>query len=200
MPARRAVFGYASLVNRASATQTLGRDPGPMLPARLRGWRRRWSQCRDNLRAEKTFAREPGGELPPWIVGLNVEPLGGEDPGAHPNGVLVEVSEAELDRLDVREIRYDRVEVGEQIELAGGGEPPFGSVVVYRGKRERFCAEPPPGAVIMASYLRAVEEGFAVLGPDELEVFRATTGPPPVETIEARLVRDLIPPGNPREW
>lgn len=195
-----AVFGYASLVNRSSAAETLGRDPGPLLPARLRGWRRRWSQCRDNIAAEKTFAREPGGELPRWVLALNVEPVEDEDAVPAPNGALVEISEQELERLDVRELRYDRLEVTGQIEVADGEGVPFDRVMAYRAKPERFVAEPPPGAVIIAGYLRAIEAGFSDLGPGERELFFETTGPPPVERIEAKLVKDRIPPGNPRQW
>ena len=54
--------------------------------------------------------------------------------------------------------------------------------------------------MILASYERAVEAAFESLGPGELELFRETTGPRPVEVVEAALVRDRIPPGNPREW
>jgi len=59
---------------------------------------------------------------------------------------------------------------------------------------------PPPGAVILAPYLRAVEAAFGTLGSDQLDLFNRTTGPPPVEVIEAVLVRDEIPAGNPRDW
>ena len=107
-----AVFGYASLVDPRSAGATLGR-PVRAAPARLPGWRRRWSLYRDNLREEKTFAIEPGGEVPPFVLGLNLEPAPDSNPAV--NGVLIEVSEAELERLDLREIRYDRLDVTELI-------------------------------------------------------------------------------------
>lgn len=191
---RIAVFGYGSLVDPASAAITLARPVPAPRPARLRGWRRRWSIARDNLRVEKTFAREPGGELPPWILGLNLE----RDPaeGEPPNGALVELSEDELDRLDLREMRYDRVEVTGEAE---GGED-FGLVVTYVTKPEHFAPRPPEGAIVMRSYLETVERAFAALGDGQLEAFRRSTGPPPVDVVEAVLVRDEIPPGNPRDW
>src|SRR5512133_2543798 len=107
---RLAVFAYGSLVNAASFEQTLGRVPPAPSPARLSGWRRRWSVVRDNLATEKTFAA-PGGELPRWVLGLNVEPGGSEDHSLDPNGALFEVSAAELERLDLREMRYARIDV-----------------------------------------------------------------------------------------
>ena len=190
-----AVFGYASLVSAESASATLGRPvPTPLRPARLRGWRRRWSQARDNHRAEKTFAL-PDGSLPDYCLGLNVER--GEDDAGPVNGVLIELREAELDRLDIREIRYDRVEVTDLIEAEG---PLPERVITYTAKQANFAPEPPPGTIILATYAAAVEEAFEALGPGELEHYRACTGPHPAERVAATLVRDAIPKGNPRAW
>ena len=44
------------------------------------------------------------------------------------------------------------------------------------------------------------EAAFGTLGADQLDLFHETTGPPPVEVVEAVLVRDEIPIGNPRDW
>jgi hypothetical protein len=190
--ARIALFAYGSLVAPEGVARTLGRCPVPV-PTSVRGWRRRWSQVRDNLAVEKTFALV-GGELPRWILGLNLEPCG--DPGAFPNGALIEVSEGELERLDHRELRYDRVDVSADVE----GEHDFDRVVTYCAKPAHFAADPPSGGVVLGSYVRAVESAFERLGHGQLELFRRTTGPPPVEVVEATLVRDRIPAGNPREW
>ena len=190
---RLAVFAYASLVGRPSAAETLGRPVEPTAPARLDGWSRGWTVYRDNLSAEKTFARAGDGALPRFCLGLGLEP----DPDARPpNGALIEVTAAELERLDLREMRYERVEVTVAIDP----EPSFDRVFAYRARPAHRCAEPPEGAVIIASYLRAVEAAFDALGAGELDAFRATTEPPPVEVVEATLVRDRIPEGNPREW
>jgi cation transport regulator ChaC len=188
-----AVFGYGSLVLPDNAALTLGRPVPPPEPATLRGWRRRWSLCRDNRSSEKTFAREPGGELPPFMLGLNLERVG--DSALAPNGALLALSEEELERLDRRELRYDRVEVTEE-----AGDHGFDTVFTYTAKERHFAPHPPPGAVAMASYIRTLERGFNLLGDDQWERFLQTTGLPPVEAIEAVLVRDAIPPGNPREW
>jgi hypothetical protein len=190
MTARIGLFAYGSLVDPRSASRTLGRDVPRPIAARLEGWRRRWSQCRDNLAVEKTFARRDGGPMPRHLLGLNVER---SDSGeTAPNGALLEITEKELLRLDVRELRYDRVEVP-----AFGG---FERVFIYTAKRSNFAPQPPPGAAIVRAYAASVEAAFANLGDDELRLFRETTGPPPVELVEAVLVRDRIPPGNPREW
>jgi cation transport regulator ChaC len=188
-----AVFGYGSLVSPASAAETLGRAVEP-IPARLQGWRRRWTICRDNLASEKTFALADGS-VPPYVLGLNLEP----DPDCAANGVLIELTPAEADRLDLREVRYDRTDVTGAAELAEG-ELPEMRVITYVAKPGRYAPSPPAGAVVMATYVSTVEAAFAALGDGELERFRATTDAPPVHAVEATLVKDAIPPGNPRRW
>jgi cation transport regulator ChaC len=188
-----AVFGYGSLVSPASAAETLGREIEASPPVRLRGWRRRWSTFRDNLTAEKTFARADDGTLPPWCLGLNVEPTP-DEPG--PNGVLLYLTAGELDRLDLREMRYDRVEVSDAFDDLPAGM----TVFAYTAKPRQHAPEPPDGAVVISSYVTAVEGAFASLGDAQLDLFRETTEAPPVPVIDAVLVRDHIPQGNPRDW
>jgi hypothetical protein len=188
------VFAYGSLVSPASTAETLGREVDPQ-PARLLGWRRRWSLGRDNMSAEKTFARAGGGELPRVCLGLNIEPASKGDEA--PNGAVIELTEDELARLDVREVRYDRVDVTGAIEDLRDG---IDQVTAYRAKPERFLAQTPPESVVIAAYLQAVEAAFEELGPGQLEAFRRTTGAPPAPVIEGVLVRDEIPAGNPRRW
>lgn len=192
------VFGYGSLIAPESVGHNLQR-PIEVVPADLHGWRRRWSLLRDNHAAEKTFALADGS-LPDFILGLNVE-AEGEDPAGPVNGGLIELTEGELERVDEREIRYDRIEVTERIALRDRGGDPPSRVYTYTAKRpQHFAPEPPPNSVIVAAYLAIVEYGFEELGGGELQRFEATTGPPPVEVAEAQLVKDEIPPGNPRRW
>jgi hypothetical protein len=191
---RLAVFAYGSLVSAASAGRTLGRGVEPASNARLPGWQRGWTQARDNLSSEKTFARGDG-TTPPYCLGLNVEP---DAHGDGPNGTLIEVSGPELERLALREIRYDRVEVTDVV--AAEHSHSFDRVFTFTAKPGNLAPTPPPGAVVLASYLRAVEAAFASLGPAELALFRETTAPLAVEVVEAVLVRDRIPPGNPTDW
>ena len=195
---RIAVFAYGSLVSPTSTSETLGRPVAALTLARLTGHARRWTLARDNLASEKTFAR-PDGSLPRFCLGLNLEPEP-EPEAPAPNGALVEVSAAELERLDLREMRYRRTDVTSQIEpapTAGGG---FEAVYAYLARPEHHRPEPPADAVVIASYPRLIEAAFAELGSDQLDLYRATTPAPPVEVTEATLVADAIPQGNPRAW
>jgi cation transport regulator ChaC len=193
-PGRLGLFAYGSLVNPAGAERTLGRPVELVALARLAGWRRRWSTVRDNLTSEKTFARRSGGELFGHVLGLNLEPS--EERDEAPNGAIIALTEAELRRLDVREMRYDRIEVTGHLELPPG----LDRVFAYRAKPAHHAPEPPDGAVAIATYVEAVEAAFAALGGSERKLYLATTGPPPVEVVDAVLIRDRVPPGNPREW
>ena len=189
-----ALFAYGSLVDRASAESTLGRPLGEIRRARLRGWRRRFSQARDNRAAEKTFAMLDG-RTPARILGLNVEP--GADPEDAPNGVLIAVTAADLEALDRRELHYDRIDVGTAI---CGCEGFAESVFTYVAKPQNLAPEPPPDSVILASYAATVEAAFDGLSPADGELYRQTTLPYPAPIVEGVLVADRIPPGNPRAW
>jgi cation transport regulator ChaC len=186
-----AVFAYGSLVSRASAELTLGRPLGRFEPATLRGWRRGYFQARHNPTCEKSFARAEGGELPEFILALGLE----RDPQGEVNGALIELTEAEADRLDARELRYERRDVTADVAPQG-----FASAFTYVARAENRAPQPPAGAVILASYVRATEGAFAALGEDELGRYRSSTQIPGVEIVEGVLVRDEVPPGNPRDW
>jgi cation transport regulator ChaC len=189
-----AVFGYGSLVSPVSAAQSLGREVELAGIVRLAGWRRRWTICRDNNASEKTFALADG-TVPPYVVGLNIE----HDPACEgANGALVEITEAEADRLDLREMRYDRIDVTADVRADAG--PSFDRVIAYTAKAAHHAPEPPAGAIVIAEYVRTVEAAFEELGEGQLEAFHVTTDPPPVDPSEATLIADEIPEGNPRRW
>jgi hypothetical protein len=189
---RLAVFGYASLVDPASAGATLGRPVEIAALARLRGHARGWTVGRDNTATEKTFARADG-TVPRYCLGLNVHPAEGAQA---PNGILIEVAEAELDRLDIRELRFHRTEVTAAIE----SDVAFDAVFTYMARPENLHLAPPDDAIVVATYPSHVEKAFAALGAEQLELYRATTPPPPVAVTAAALIGDAIPPGNPRAW
>ena len=73
-------------------------------------------------------------------------------------------------------------------------------MLAYTARPAHHHPTAPRDAIVIGNYLRTVEAAFAALGPEQLDLFRATTVPPPVEVIDATLVRDEIPEGNPRAW
>jgi hypothetical protein len=190
------VFGYGSLVSRISIAATLGREAPAPIPARLKGWQRRWSIYRVNTAHEKVFERVDGEPFE-HVVGLNIERAPDAPESEWPNGALIELTEAELERLDLRERRYDRVEVTGDVAAADVG---FDRIFAFTAKREHFAVKTPPDAIIIASYVRACEAAFNELGADAWARFKATTGDFPVPVVDARLVVDDIPEGNPRAW
>ncbi len=187
-----AVFAYGSLVAAASAAEALGRPVTPE-PATLAGWMRGFTVVRDNRTSEKTFARRDDGTIPDWVLGLDVAAADGSV-----NGALIAIGEAELDRLDRREIRYRRVEVGAAV--AGPAAGRFDRIYTYAARPEHHAPVPPAGAVIIAAYEATVKAAFAALGGGELDRYLATTSPCAAERIDAELVADRIPAGNPRRW
>jgi hypothetical protein len=193
---RVAVFGYATLVSAASAGETLGRPVEFAAVARLNGWARGWTLGREQARSEKTFARLDGS-VPRFCLGLNLDR---DESAPAPNGVLIELTESELDRLDLREIRYLREDVTDEITVTGGDADGFETVYAYRARPERHHPTPPDDAVIVATYPATIEAAFEALGPDQVSLYRETTASPPVEVVEAELIADGIPPGNPRAW
>ena len=190
-----AVFAYGSLVSPASAAVTLGRSGVEVVPAALAGRRRSFTLLRDNRACEKTFARRGDDWIPDHVLALNIAEGGTAD---SVNGALLDVSEAEVERLDLREIRYRRIEVSALVAPAAAAR--FDRVFAYIARPEHHAAIPPPDAVVLAAYEAAVEEAFAKLGERELERYRASTDRGNAARIDAYLLSGEIPVGNPRRW
>ncbi len=154
------VFGYASLV---------GDWAGQGLPARLRGYRRRFGVATDNTVAipgYKMYLRRSDGVRPAVFVAfVDIEP----DPGTTVGGLARPVDDAELELLDSRERNYDRVDVTDRIDGVDG------RVWTYRGKeegRERLRRGRAEGRVVVSrDYIERVRAGFAALGAAQQRAF-----------------------------
>ena len=119
------VLGYGSLLNLESAGKTLGRlvRPEDVVPVEVEDHLRLW-----NLVAPVQLI-ERGNE---WVnaVFLDLQPR----PGYRANGILIEVSPAELDNLDIREQNYTRLDISAKT----ADRPDHGTVFAYVGKPEFF--------------------------------------------------------------
>jgi len=156
------IFGYGSLVSSADVARTLGRHPEFIYPITLNGWIREWGIVIDNAGAQHRSVRLADGTVVPGcIVVLNVRRPTAQERPTHPNGVLFEVTEAELLLMDARETHYDRHEVTQDIT---GGPP--GVIYTYVG-RDQHLLRPTirKSVVIPADYSELVAQAF--LGLDE---------------------------------
>ncbi|MEM7059225.1 MAG: gamma-glutamylcyclotransferase family protein [Pseudomonadota bacterium] len=131
----RHYFGYGSLVNAGT------RQPGETaFPCVLEGWRRTWTHFYQ-------APRDPGRSL-------SIR----EEAGHQIAGVVVELQDNALARLDERERGYERLELdGALFDLAGGLCPD--SVYVYRS----LSTVPENGLQthpILRSYMDVVMQGY----------------------------------------
>ena len=161
MPSKQYIFGYGSLVSADDVARTLGRIPSLIHPVKLKGWVREWGVVIDNTKAAHRCVRLADGRIAPgYIAVLNVRrPAAGERP-TDPNGVLFEVTEADLRKIDERETHYKRLVVTDSVV-----NKPTGTIYTYTG-HDRFLLTgmDRPDIVIPGAYHDLVEQGFASLG------------------------------------
>jgi len=129
-----------------------------------------------DLPGYKHYVDPDTGERPAlYVAYLDLVP----DPESTVNGMVFALDVEPLKALDSRERNYERHEMSQRMEPAVEGR-----VWVYLGTgaaRERFERGRASGtAVINRPYLDDVRDGFAQLGPGQLERFDASTDPPPV--------------------
>lgn len=127
------IFGYGSLMDRSSMELTLGGSfKDSIYQVHLDGYNRKWNFTRafddpaflevtPEARLYDHFYIKNGDTLPlERILGLNIV----EKPGSSMNGILYILSPEDLEKLDRREIGYERIEVQDSIRefLIEGGE------------------------------------------------------------------------------
>ena len=143
------VFGYGSLVNPKSIQRTLGREIAKedLLEARLSDHVRKW-------------------QLVDWIIiqDLNPERIIPaifldvvREQGKKVNGILFQLFEEELDKMDRRERNYDRIHISNLID-------PTVSDPVYTYVGNEKYTVPPKESVVLARYERLIEEGLSFRG------------------------------------
>lgn len=169
-----ALFGYGSLISKASLELTLGHPyAGPLLPCEVRGWRRRWNAFTPNTL--RFYAVTEAGRLyPDRIVYLNVQ----RDAGASINGMLFVVTAEELAALDKREWIYSCVSVQGALQgacVVGGDVQIYAGLDQYLLHDAGMIAE----AGLRKSYCATVDRGLMALGPEFRTQFENTTDPLP---------------------
>ena len=188
------IFGYGSLLSRASLERTLGQayEHG-LQTASLPGWRRTWDVRQPN---RAFYAESADGRVyPENILYLNVT----EHPGSILNGVVVVVKGEQLLGLDQREWMYDRVAVTQDLQdvrIIGG------DVFLYVGKPEFVVRDvkSPQIAAVRATYLEIVKTGLAALDASFRAAYERSTDPVPNHlVIEDHLdqAKTNTPPARP---
>ena len=203
MTASTWVFGYGSLVSPASLAPTLGRS-GPddirAVPAELIGFGRRWNYGSLTLRGSW---RHDDVLVSGIVISLGLESAEAETC----NGVLVQVTDDELARLDWRERDYERTDVTEQIGLGHGGSDERavvadhavvaehavvdGRIVTYVPRPsavDRYLAARDDGrAAVRLAYWDLVHDAFSGLGRSALDRFTSHTPAPDVPIADVHL-------------
>jgi cation transport regulator ChaC len=185
-PGEAGIFGYGSLLSRASLERTLGREYTPALQtASLRGWRRTWDVRQPN---RAFYAETDAGHFyPENILYLNVT----AHPGSVLNGVIIVVMLEELLALDQREWMYDRLAVTKDFQDARIND---GDVFLYVAKPEFVIrnVRSPRTAAVRATYLAIVEAGLAELGVAFRADYERSTDPVPGHLV----IDDFLDPGQ----
>lgn len=165
-----AIFGYGSLLSRASMEQSLGRQyDGPFVAAELEGWQRDWTVAMPN---HIGFYADIDGKrvAPGQIMYLNVRAR----KDARINGVLFVVDPDELRRFDEREWIYSRERVNGAVR---GVEVSGGDVWLYVGLSEYICDHhaTPRERAVRRTYVDIVESALAEWGDDFRARYVAST-------------------------
>jgi len=104
------IFGYGSLVDYLNT-------PDVRL-AKLKGSRRKWNVCMDNSDeiSGNSFCIQPVTKFRPPIFVTFLNILIEQDMGSTTNGLLIPVGSNLLEKLDIREWNYERIDVTERIQ------------------------------------------------------------------------------------
>jgi hypothetical protein len=164
------IFGYGSLVSPKDVFRTLGRRVELIYPVELHGWIRDWGIAVDITKTHRKFKLYKG--CPGYVAALNIRrPESGEHP-TNPNGVLFEVTDEDLAKLDKREYCYERVDVTADII-----DPPANAIVYAYSGLDTYLLARKKGleVVIVKLYQDIVTEGFTALGPSVYKKYVTTT-------------------------
>jgi cation transport regulator ChaC len=170
------VFGYGSLINPASAARLLGRPlgPGELKPAWLEGFLRSWTL------EERVVSIALKREVTAVFLDLTSAPAG------RCNGVLLEVSAAEMKRAQKREKNYDAVDITGRVSRIDGAHDQNASIVTFVARPEFRTGRPEDDTVVMQRYLDLVQAGCNSLGEGFVRGFEGSTLPHPYPIVDGR--------------
>jgi len=158
------IFGYGSLINKESATKTLGRRifDEEILLCELNGYTRIWGVV--NIVIVSNYMENK----PVNAVFLDIR----SQPGKSVNGVLMEITLDELERMDAREKNYIRIDVTNNLNTTINNRN--SKVFTYVGK-SKFLAVNYINPIVLKRYQNLVNKGARYFGRKFVETFKATT-------------------------
>ena len=159
------LFGYGSLLNLSSASRSLRRQvrQDDLIPARLSGYRRTWTAP-----AAIQLLADPSRPV------RNALFLDLSTADETCNGVVVQLSESELQEMDLREKEYERLQVSAETAL---GDVLAAAYVVPAAQKATEGA-------VLREYCRMIDDALANFDAAFRQEFWATTDPLPHDLLE----------------
>ncbi len=180
------VFGYGSLVDpNDHLRRALRSDAYPAVDGFLDGYRRRWTagmENRDQLNDKAHYLDPATGErLDVCVVALSADPAPGRI-----GGVAFSVTEADLERLDLRELHYDRIDVTSAFRGNLGEQPIWTYTANELARDNTRCAAADKRLVASQGYWERIQGAFRETGG--LPTFETSTDQPPCPLVALRHV------------
>lgn len=167
------LFGYGSLINLESASRTLKR-PLSMQEVHagvLKGYERNWTLWDD------VFSDSLGKQ----VKGVFLNLVASEVSSA--NGVLINISNEELEYFILREKNYNYTDITNQVTFSPELNDDNYKVITFVGKEENLVFENAEGYYVFDRYLDIVNSGIRSFGYDFEAMFHQTTQPYPFPAI-----------------
>ena len=149
------VFAYGSLLNPESLTKTLpGIEVARCVPVQCRGYRRQFNVAfpNDGSQSDKSYF-DGKGRRPDFVLMANMVPA-----PESIQGICIPVTDAQVEALKARELRYDLVVVTDDVvdSLNRLVEP---EVVTFIGRAEFTKPADVARGVISQEYWHTIQEG-----------------------------------------
>ena len=191
------IFGYGSLVNVEHLQHYLGRKLVPeqdFVFCQLNPYCRCWTAAMDNTinaPGYKYYVEKHTGHRPEGVVTfLNIRPC--KDQSI--TGIVFDVSDEELTRLDQRELNYRKVDVTAMVE-GSFNENVYAYIGLNESERRYHEGRKRQKAMISQDYWDLVYSAYKSLGNDALSRYVDSTEAPsiPIVHLERRQIPDMYP-------
>jgi len=174
MKEKNYIFGYGSLVNIEQLKKYLHKEDVFYTYTHLNNHQRVWNIAMDNsntIQNYKYYLNNNKERENIFVTFLNIQ----KNRKSHINGILFEVDQTDLTKLDQRERNYNRINVTQDIQ----NKNIPGKIWTYIGTREaeeRFqTGKKQQKSYINQNYINFVHESYKALGKDYFQDFLNST-------------------------